>query len=190
MKILFVCGSRNTQGQTARAVNAIIEGVTGAEAETELIFLPTMELERCRQCEESGWGICRQEGACIIEDEFAGLVQKIRLANAVVFATPVYYGDLCESMRAMTDRLRRICTHSDGRNGIQDKPAIGLCVAGGGGGGSLTACISLERVLNGCGFEVLDMVPARRQNLKAKLNILRLTGAWLVTATKLKLAAQ
>jgi multimeric flavodoxin WrbA len=186
MKILMISGSRNPQGQTARAANAILDGVTSAEAEAERIFLPALELELCRQCEDTGWGICRQEGTCIIEDEFAGVMQKIRLADAVVFASPAYYGDMSESMRAFTDRMRRICTHSDGRNGIQDKPAIGLCVAGGGGGGGLSACLSLEKVLNGCGFDVLDMVPARRQNLKAKLNILRLTGAWLVTATKMK----
>jgi hypothetical protein len=32
-----------------------------------------------------------------------------------------------------------------------------------------------------CGFDVVDMIPLRRQNLEFKLPILELTGEWLVT---------
>ena len=114
------------------------------------------------------------------------LVAKIKAADAVVFATPVYWGDLSESLRAFTDRLRRACTYTPMRAGIEDKPVIGVCVAGGGGGGATGCCVSLEKVLNTCGFDVLDMIPVRRQNLKAKLNRLRLAGAWLATLLKAK----
>ncbi len=189
MKIVMISGSRNTQGQTARAAGALVDGAMNAGCAVEQIFLPALVIERCVQCEDSGWGICRREGVCILEDDFAAIVSKIREADAVVFATPSYYGDLSECMRAFLDRLRRVCAAAEGRIGIQDKPAMGVCVAGGGGGGSLTCCVSLDKVLNGCGFDVLDMVPVKRQNLKAKLNNLRLNGAWLATAAKMKPAS-
>lgn len=185
MKIVLLSGSRNPEGQTARAVNAVVDGIRSADGEAELIFLPPLEIDRCLQCDDNGWGICRKEGLCIIEDDFAGLVQKIKEADGVVFATPVYYGDVSESLRAFVDRLRRTCAHADGRAGIEDKPAVGVCVAGGLGGGSSACCVSLEKVLNTCGFDVLDMVPVRKQNLKAKMNGLRLTGAWMVNSPKL-----
>jgi len=190
MKIVMISGSRNLSGQTARAANALLDGVSNAGCDVESIFLPTLELDRCSQCEDNGWGICRKEGVCIIEDDFASVVKKVREAEAAVFATPSYYGDLSESMRAFMDRLRRICVVSDGRIGIQDKPVMGVCVAGGGGGGALACCLSLEKVMNACGFDVLDMVPVKRQNLKAKLNNLRLNGAWLATAAKMKPTVQ
>jgi multimeric flavodoxin WrbA len=180
----MISGSRNPAGQTARAVEALLDGFQGGGGEAERIFLPTLQIEHCRQCEDNGWGICRQEGACIVKDDFGTLVTKIKEADAVVFATPVYWGDLSESMRAFTDRLRRICTYAPTRVGIEDKPVIGVCVAGGGGGGSLSCCASLEKTLNTSGFDVLDMIPVRRQNLKAKLNRLRLAGAWLATLLK------
>jgi multimeric flavodoxin WrbA len=186
MKIVMISGSRNPEGQTARAANAILDGATNVGAECERIFLPAHTMERCRQCEDNGWGICRTEGRCIIDDDFAGVVDLIKRSDAVVFASPVYYGELSESLRAFTDRLRRTCTHPDGRVGIEDKTAMGVCVAGGGGGGSLTCCVALDRVLNTCGFDVVDMVPVRRQNLKAKLNQLRLAGAWLANKPKTK----
>lgn len=117
----------------------------------------------------------------MIEDDFAGLAEKVRGADAVVFATPVYYSDLSESMRALTDRLRRVCTHEAGRVSIKGKPVIGLCVAGGGGGGAPACCVSLERVLGTCGFDVVDMIPVRRQNLQAKIPALKAAGQWLAS---------
>ena len=89
------------------------------------------------------------------------------------------YGDQSESMRALTDRLRRTCMHPAGKAGIEGKPAIGVCVAGGGGGGAPTCTVSLEKVLRTCGFDVVDMVPVRRQNLDMKIRVLQMTGEWL-----------
>jgi multimeric flavodoxin WrbA len=146
-----------------------------------MFFLPQLTIKRCRQCDQNGWGTCRTEGSCVIDDDLAGLVDQVRDADAVVFATPVYFGDLSESMRAFTDRLRRICFHAPDKGGMAGKPAIGVCVAGGGGGGAPSCAVSLERVLRTCGFDVVDLVPVRRQNLAMKLEILQTTGQWLAT---------
>jgi multimeric flavodoxin WrbA len=182
MRLVGILGSRNPQGRTARAADALLQGAKDAGWETDRAFLPTLEVERCRQCEDNGWGICRAEGRCVIEDDFPALVDQIRGADAVAFATPVYFGDLSESMRAFTDRLRRIARHENGRVGITDKHAIGVCVAGGGGGGGPSCTVSLERVLRTCGFDVVDMIPARRQNLGLKCDVLYVTGKWLAKA--------
>jgi multimeric flavodoxin WrbA len=181
MKALMLSGSRNPEGQTARAADAVLRGVAAVGGATERVFLPPLQIERCRQCEDNGWGLCRQDGHCVIEDDFAKLVEEIRAADVVVFATPVYYSDLSESLRAFTDRLRRICTQEPGRVGIKGKPAVGVCVAGGGGGGAPECCVSLNKVLTTCGFDVVDVVPVRRQNLEAKLPRLERVGQWLAT---------
>ena len=179
MKALIVLGNRNPEGRTARAADAFFQGLVSEGSEGEQVFLPQMKIERCRQCEDSGWGTCRTEGQCVIEDDFAGLVEKIRNADAAIFATPVYFSDLSESMRTFLDRLRRTCMHEAGKEGISGKPAIGICVAGGGGGGAPTCAVSLEKVLSRCGFDVVDMIPARRQNLDMKVDILKTTSKWL-----------
>lgn len=182
MKVLILSGSRNPEGQTAQAAEALRQGVVDAGGSAEILYLPPMHLERCRQCDDRGWGACLAEGRCVIEDDFAGLVERLRQADAAVFATPVYFGDLAESLRAFSDRLRRICRHEKGNRGITGKRAVGLCVAGGGGGGAPNCTESLERTLQHTGFDVVDMVPARRQNLDLKKDVLHLTGRWLVSA--------
>jgi multimeric flavodoxin WrbA len=185
MKILVLSGSRNRQGKTAEAINAICRGVAKGGGSSEVVFLSELKLERCRQCNADGWGICRSEHRCIIEDDFAELAKKIKAADVMVFANPVYFGDLCESMRGLLDRYRRVhfMLGGPGTPGFVARPdtipAIGFCYAGGSGNGTASCCANLEKVLQNCGFDVVDMVLARRQNLPAKLAQLELEGQWL-----------
>jgi len=197
MKILMISGSRNREGRTAQALAAIGKGVAAAGGNSESIFLPELNLERCRQCEKDGWGICQTEHSCIIQDDFDSVVTKLKAADVVVFASPVYFFDLSESMRAFLDRLRRITPRTGPGTparrvqtlpGVSPMmppagatPAIGVCIAGGGGRGAPWCCVMLERMLPECGFDVVDMIPVNRQNLEFKLPILELTGKWLVT---------
>ena len=140
------------------------------------IIFRKCSIERCRQCEDNGWGICRSEGKCIIDDDFAALVDGIRGADFAVFANPVYFGDLSETLKTFLDRLRRITRVEAATQGIAGKPAIGISVAGGGGGGAASCSLIMEKVLATCGFKVVDLVPVRRQNLAVKLEILEMTG--------------
>jgi multimeric flavodoxin WrbA len=150
-----------------------------AGCEVESIYLTDLNIERCRQCDDDGWGRCREHDECNVGDNFSSIVEKIREADAVAFTTPVYFSDLSESMRAFLDRLRRIARHDKG--GIRGKPAIGICLAGGGGGGAPACAASIDRALSGCGFDVVDVVPVRRQNLELKLDLLRETGKWFAS---------
>lgn len=181
MDAILICGSRNPKGQTAQAADAFLKGIAKAGGATERVFLPTRKIERCRQCDDDGWGLCRKEGRCVMDDDLGALVEKMRKADAVVFATPVYYSDLSESLRAFSDRLRRVCTHEAGRESIKGKAAIGICVAGGGGGGAPACCVSLGKVMATCGLDVADMIPVRRQNLQAKRKTLDSAGEWFAS---------
>ena len=189
MHILMISGSRNREGRTAKAAEVIGKGVQKAGGTTELIFLPELKIERCRQCESDGWGICRDKHICIIKDDFDDIVTKIKAADAVVFANPVYFRELSESMKSFLERYRRInwtgiprpgASQAPGPGAIK-KPVIGLCMAGGGGNGAPECCVIFERIFQQCGFDTLDLIPVRRQNFDLKLPILQLTGEWLAS---------
>jgi multimeric flavodoxin WrbA len=161
-----------------------------------MIFLVDLNVERCRQCDPDGWGPCRREGKCIIDDDdFDTLMDKVNAADVVLFATPVYFGDITESMRNFLERMRRARFHmgppppgSPATTPLRPnmpvtggKPTVGLCLAGGGGGGSPSCAASLERILQGIGFDLVDWILLRRQNFDFKLPLLELTGQWLAT---------
>jgi len=188
MKIVMVSGSRNRKGRTARSLEAIGKGAAKAGVVSEYIFLPELNIERCRQCDPDGSGVCMREHRCIIEDDFNSVAAKLAAADAVVFASPVYFVDLSESLRAFMERLRRVKGPTKpGPGGFPvaarpgAAPAVGLCLAGSGGGGATTCCQILEKLMLECGFDVVDMIPVRRQNLEFKLPLLELTGEWLAS---------
>jgi multimeric flavodoxin WrbA len=181
MNILVISGSRNPAGQTARAAEAFLQGAAESGADVGHILLPPLKIERCRQCEDNGWGLCRREGRCIIADDFAGIVDRMRKADALAFSTPVYFSDLSESLRAFLDRLRRIGTQENGKKGLAGKSATGICVAGGGGGGAPACCLALEKILASCGFDVTEVTPVRRQSLALKIEQLKLSGRTLAS---------
>ncbi len=194
MKTLVISGSRNPLGRTASLIKALCKGIATAGGDSEVLYLPQMNIEVCRQCNDDGWGICRDETNCIIDDDdFTSIVEKIDNADVVVFANPVYFGDLSESMKAFLDRFRRIRTTIPREplpasapppgpfNNDSGPIAVGLCYAGGSGNGTTSCCMNLERTLQICGFDVVDMIPVRRQNLEAKIKIMELTGEWLAT---------
>ncbi len=178
MNIIFISGSRNPDGQTARAIAAAQTGIERRNVNTSVSFLPTLTIERCRQCDEDGWGLCRREGRCIIDDDFSDLVDQLNKADGVVFATPVYFSDLSESMRGFLDRLRRISMNDSSTAKVANKPVLGIAVAGGGGGGAPACLLQLEKIVSRCGFDVKDLIPVRRQNREAKQTILRSAGEW------------
>ncbi|MBN1161660.1 MAG: flavodoxin family protein [Dehalococcoidales bacterium] len=185
MQAFIISGSRNREGQTAKAIEAVRKGLTAGKAKSEAVFLPELKLERCRQCDPDGWGLCRKEGRCIIEDDFASLVEKVKAADVLVFGNPVYFGDLSESMRCFLERYRRTRFMRPGTPppgafpSSGGTPAIGICYAGGSGNGTVSCAASLERILQTCGFDVVDMIQVRRQNFEVKLPMLEMTGKWL-----------
>ena len=181
MNILIVSGSRNPEGQTARAVNAVLEGAKEAGSDVELVFLPTLNLERCRQCDQNGWGICKSKGRCVAEDDFNPLLEKMLNADVSAFASPVYFSDLSESLLTFLGKIRRISTNPEAQKRIENKPVVGICCAGGTGNGAPDCCASLNKIVFRIGFDVVDMVPVRRQNLEAKLPALNLMGKWMET---------
>lgn len=116
----------------------------------------------------------------IEDDDFGSLCRSVKESDLTVLATPVYWASLSESLRAFTDRLRRTTVHESGKAGINGKPAMGICVAGGSGGGSCECALHLEKTLGTIGFRVLDAIPVRRQNLELKREPLRLYGEAVV----------
>jgi multimeric flavodoxin WrbA len=184
MKALILSGSRNRDGQTARLIKAVQKGITAGKGESEVIFLIEKQIERCRMCDADGWGLCRRESICIIKDDLQGIIDKVKAADVLVFANPVYFFDLSESMRSFLDRFRRTLfkpgkAPAPGFGASGGTPAIGICYAGGSGNGTASASFNLERILQTCGLDVVDMINARRQNFDVKLQQLEIVGKWL-----------
>jgi multimeric flavodoxin WrbA len=101
-------------------------------------------------------------------------------ADALVFVTPVYWGDLSESMKAFTDRLRR-CEASQGEeSGLANKPVLMVAAAGGSGNGMITCLASLERWIQHVRARKWDFIPVNRWNRAYKLGTIRSAASAMV----------
>jgi multimeric flavodoxin WrbA len=110
-----------------------------------------------------------------IEVNFDSIRRKIREVDAVIFVTPVYFGDLSESARRFLDRLRRTEAFS-GRNTCYGKKVIGVAVAGGSGYGATRALLNLEYYIRILGFEIVDLVTATKFSKDHKRPMLEHAG--------------
>ena len=179
MNCIAVHTSPNTAGLTASLAQAVLQGVQEGGGATELIHLNHLNIKSCIAC-DNGWGQCREKGTCILEDDFEALRQKLVEADALVFATPVYFGGLSESAIRFLDRLRR-CERATGFTAFTDKQVIGITSAGGSGRGAVRALYHLEDYLRRFGLEILDLVSVTRFSKDHKLPMLKAAGQQLIT---------
>ena len=97
----------------------------------------------------------------------------MRQADAYVLVTPVYWGELSESAKALTDRLRRCeATRGDGSS-LGGKPVIAVAAAGGSGNGMITCLLSMERWIEHVRARKFDFIPVNRWNRAHKLVAIR-----------------
>lgn len=178
MKVTAIQSSPNQEGLTCNLARAAIKGVESEGGETELVHLNKLDMKPCIACGD-GWGKCRTEGICILNDDFEALRKKIIESNALVFATPVYWHDLSESAKVFLDRLRR-CERLSNFKTFSGKKVIGIASAGGTGAGAVRALYNLEDYLRRLGFEIFDLVPVTRVSKDYRLEMLEKAGKQLV----------
>lgn len=181
MRIVGINASARVDGLTGELLDAVLQGASEGGGTTSTVNLFDKEIDRCRMCDEKGWGLCRAEGHCVIDDDLAPIIDELVNADGFVLATPVYYGDLSESARALIDRMRRVvCSPAHESKPLAGKRCVAIAAAGGGGGGSATCLVSMEKALQTCGCFVVDMIPAAQRNRHYKADVARLAGRGLV----------
>jgi multimeric flavodoxin WrbA len=172
VNVLVISSSPNTDGLTAACAAAATQGVALAGGHAQEIRLNDLEVGLCHAC-GNGWGTCRTDHTCQIKDDFQALHRRVCEADAYVLVSPVYYGELSESAKALTDRLRRCEATRGDSSGFVGKPVIAVAAAGGGGGGTVTCLMSIERWIQHVRGRVFDLIPVTRATRPHKLAIIQ-----------------
>ena len=141
MSILVVWASPNQDGLTSAAKDNILKGLSEAGGEAEALHLNKRDIRCCRAC-GNGWGLCRSEGRCVINDDFSEDYQRLVSAEAIVWITPVYWHDLAENLKAFLDRLRRCETRRN--HFLKGKKSLLVACAGGTGREAIQCLDRLE----------------------------------------------
>ncbi len=172
-KVAVIWSSPNSDGLTASAKNQFVSGLKEAGAEVAEIKLNKKKMEHCRACGD-GWGTCRLNGTCVIQDDFAEVYQTLAEADGIVWISAVYWSDMTEAFKAFFDRLRRcdaIKNHL-----LADKRCVLIACAGGTGRGTLECMQQFERGLTHMGMRVYDRISVVRYNVEYTVPMLAKAG--------------
>lgn len=183
MKVLIITSSPNKDGLTAACGNAAKEGAEKAGAEASIISLNDLGINNCNVC-NNGWGSCKLEGECQVEDDFQKVHKSIAEADALVVVSPVYWGDLSEPAKVFFDRLRRCEAYNKEKNNLEGKPVICVAAAGGSGNGTITCLSTMERLFIHMRAERFDLITITRKTRSYKLETINSAAAAMVQSIK------
>lgn len=98
--IVILSGSPRKDGGTDRLAAAFREGAESAGKAVTLFRVADMAIGGCLGCEH-----CREEkGVCVQHDDMAQILAALRKADAIVFASPIYFFNISAQLKAAIDR--------------------------------------------------------------------------------------
>ena len=75
-------------------------GAEEAGNRVELLSLKGKKIQYCIGCLA-----CIKTGKCVQKDDTPEIMEKVRRADVLVFATPIYYYEMCGQMKTLLDRM-------------------------------------------------------------------------------------
>jgi len=100
-KIVIVIGSPRKEGNSATLAQQVTAGAQAHGADVECFHLHDMNIHPCDACD-----LCREstEAECVIEDAMQDLYPRLRGADALVIASPIYWFTVSAQTKLFMDR--------------------------------------------------------------------------------------
>ncbi len=98
-KILVISSSLRAQSNSQALAESFAKGAADAGHEVETVSLRGKDIKFCQGCLS-----CVKTGQCPIKDDAPEIVKKMHDADVIVFATPIYYYEMCGQMKTLLDR--------------------------------------------------------------------------------------
>lgn len=98
-KVLILSSSLRAGSNSEALADAFARGAADAGNEVEKITLRGKEIAFCKGCLA-----CQKTQRCVIADDAPAIVAKMHDADAIVFATPIYYYEMSGQLKTLLDR--------------------------------------------------------------------------------------
>ena len=99
MKVVAIVGSPRKNGNTELLAAHTLRAIAEEGLETELIRLAGLDIRPCNACM-----ICTKEERCSINDDLFPVYLKMKEADGIILASPVYYGSATALIKALIER--------------------------------------------------------------------------------------
>jgi multimeric flavodoxin WrbA len=100
-KVMIAVGSPRKRGNSSTLAAQVASGANAAGAQVETFHLHGMNIKPCTAC-----GGCRKKTHvdCVIKDDMQKLYPKLRSADAIVIASPIYWFTFSAQTKLFIDR--------------------------------------------------------------------------------------
>jgi multimeric flavodoxin WrbA len=109
VKAVAFCGSPRKNGNTEMMCRHALQAIEEEGVETELVRLSDYEIKGCTACDA-----CMKVERCAVKDDLMPLYEKMKAADAVILASPVYICSATPEIKALIDRTSYI-SHWNGK---------------------------------------------------------------------------
>jgi multimeric flavodoxin WrbA len=159
-KILILKGSPREHGNSAALAEQVAAGARATGAQVESVYLHGLAIQPCDGCD-----FCQgaADMGCAIDDDMQLLYPKIRDADAIVYASPVYWFTISAQLKLFMDRCYALGGGSDyaASHALAGK-RIGIVLTYGGDdpfdSGAINAIRMFQDVFNYLPAEIAGMV--------------------------------
>lgn len=104
-KVLIISTSLRNISNSETLAHETERGAIEAGHEVEFISLKDKEIKFCKGCLA-----CQKLGRCVIDDDANAITAKMREADVIVWATPIYYYEMSGQMKTLIDRANSLFT--------------------------------------------------------------------------------
>ena len=98
-KVLSITSSLRAHSNSDELAQAFARGAKEAGNTVETVSLRGKTIYFCKGCLA-----CQETQGCIIQDNAVEIAEKVKQANVLVFATPVYYYGMAGQLKTLLDR--------------------------------------------------------------------------------------
>ena len=126
VRVLGILGSPRRGGNAEIMLDSALEGARSAGAVTDKISLNEMSIKPCQEC-----GGCDKTGECVIRDDMDVIYGKVDASDAVILASPIFFGELTAQTKIMIDRFqsRWVKKYRLKKTSASGKRGLFLCVS-------------------------------------------------------------
>ncbi len=100
-KIIGILGSPRRDGNTEILLDKVLDSAKNKGADVKKFVLNKLKFSPCQECEN-----IRRDGICIIKDDWQKIFSEIEDADAIVLASPIFFGSVSAQTKMFIDRFQ------------------------------------------------------------------------------------
>ena len=101
-KIIVLNGAARRNGNTAKLVEAFVDGAKAAGNQIEIFYLDSMNIHSCKGCLRAGKNA---KSPCSQKDGMEQIYAEFEDADVIAFASPLYFWTITGTLKTVADRL-------------------------------------------------------------------------------------